>query len=68
MIIYLASPYSHEDSDVVEERVRKSAQAAAKLIQYGHIVFCPVTHSHLIAKHGALGPFDHDLWMEQDKV
>ena len=65
--IYLASPYSHDDASVREERFECACIAAAGLMQRGHIVFSPVAHSHAVAKflpHKLW--LDHDFWMKQD--
>ena len=40
-MIYLASPYSHPDPAVREERFREACRAAAKLISLGRIVSRP---------------------------
>lgn len=67
-LIYLASPYSHEDSEVRELRFRAVCYAASILIQRGYQVFSPIAHSHPIAR--CLGPdceLDLNLWLELDK-
>ena len=48
-MIYLASPYSHEDASVREDRYRQVCLAAAMLKQQGSVVFSPIAHSHGIA-------------------
>lgn len=63
--IYLASPYSHVDCAVVEERVEKVLLAAAKLMQRGSIIFSPIAHSHFICKAGNL-PATWEFWEKQD--
>ena len=51
-MIYLASPYSHPDAVVREQRFRDVCLAAARLIRAGQIVFSPIAHSHPIASGG----------------
>jgi hypothetical protein len=64
-LIYLASPYSHPDQVVREERFRRVCKAAARLIDKGEAVFCPIAHSHPIEVHGNLqGGWDY--WSKQD--
>lgn len=64
---YLASPYSHPDPAVREERYRSACEAAALLMQLGEIVFCPIAHSHPVAEHLPAGcAIDHDFWLRQD--
>lgn len=65
MITYLASPYSHPDPAVREERFRAACRAAAALIRRGHVVFSPIVHSHSIAQHG--WPVDWGAWERQDR-
>jgi hypothetical protein len=63
-VIYLASPYTHEDEDVMARRHRHVCHAAAQLIKQGAVVFSPVAHSHPIALYGnAPGNWAH--WEHQ---
>jgi nucleoside 2-deoxyribosyltransferase len=64
-MIYLASPYSHPDLVVRQQRFEAACRAAATLIQRGHVVFSPVAHSHSIAQHGL--PLDWGFWEVQDR-
>ena len=66
MKIYVACPYSHPDQVVREERVLAADKYAAKLMERGHIVFSPLSHSHPISKHCKVDPTDHDFWLQQD--
>lgn len=43
-IIYLASPYSHEDKHVRELRFIQVTDYAAKQVALGNIVFSPITY------------------------
>jgi nucleoside 2-deoxyribosyltransferase len=63
-VIYLASPYSHEDEDIKSRRHRKVCLAAAQLIKQGAVVFSPVAHSHPIALYGN-APGDWQTWKHQ---
>jgi nucleoside 2-deoxyribosyltransferase len=63
-MIYLASPYSHPDPDVREQRYRAACRAAAELIQAGHIVFSPVIHSHPLTEFGL--PTGWEFWQRLD--
>ena len=47
-IIYLASPYSHHDSDIVQQRVDIMTDITAKLIDRC-IPFSPIVYSHPLA-------------------
>jgi hypothetical protein len=44
-MIYLASPYSHPDRAVREERFRGACRATAALLRSGHAVFSPIAHA-----------------------
>ncbi len=66
-LIYLASPYSHPDSEIRELRFKAACYAAANLILQGYQVFSPIAHSHPIVT--LIGPdaeLDADLWMDFD--
>jgi hypothetical protein len=67
MFIYLASPYSHADLKVMEERYTRVCKYAAELMAQGHRVFSPIAHSHPIAEFmpDALRT-DFEFWMKQD--
>ena len=45
-MIYLASPYSHPDPAVREQRFRAACRATADLLRAGEVVFSPIVHSH----------------------
>lgn len=66
--IYLASPYSHSDSGVVERRFLAACRATAHLLNSGLVVFSPIVHCHPLAKaHGLPGDFKfwrtYNWWM-----
>lgn len=65
MKIYLAAPYSAPTVEEREERFITANKAAAWLMQRGHIVFSPISHSHPIAHHIG-NHLSHDFWLEQD--
>ena len=66
-MIYLASPYTHDNPAIVEKRVEQACQAAAKLMAAGETVFAPIPHSHTIAAYlPKTTQFDHEFWMQQD--
>jgi nucleoside 2-deoxyribosyltransferase len=59
-MIYLASPYSHPDPDIREQRFRAACQATVRLIAAGHVVFSPIVHGHPLAHYGL--PTDWSFW------
>lgn len=65
-LIYLASPYSHPDPKVVEQRYLAAVEKAAELIKAGFMVFSPIAHTHPIAvRHKLPGEFDY--WEAYDR-
>lgn len=50
-LVYLASPHSHEDPAVREQRFLDVCKAAARLFDRGFWVYCPIAHTHVIAQH-----------------
>ena len=67
-MIYIASPYSHPDVVIREQRFRAVCRAAAKLMSEGAIVFSPIAHSHPIATIGNCRPLDLEFWLRQDRA
>lgn len=64
-LIYLASPYSHDDPEVRQQRFEQVCKTANDLMQQGYQVFCPIAHSHPIEQAG--GKIEsHEFWMKQD--
>lgn len=53
-LIYLASPYTHDDPVVVHDRFVMACKKAAKLFAAGEYVFCPIAHAHPIKMVGEL--------------
>lgn len=48
--LYMASPYSHEDSSVMDERFDAACEAYVALLSEGHIVFAPIPFCHSVAR------------------
>jgi hypothetical protein len=48
-MIYLASPYSHPNPAVVQQRFEKTRKVTADLMLRGVPVFSPIVHCHEIA-------------------
>ena len=64
-MIYLASPYSHPDQAVREQRFRDVCKVAADMMQHGEQVFSPIACSHPIAEFGL--PKDWEFWEVFDR-
>jgi len=66
-LIYLASPYSHADPQVLQTRCEAAQKATARLMREGHTVFSPIAHSHGVADFLPDNlRLDGNFWMEQD--
>ena len=65
MLVYLASPYSHPDPIVRDERYRAVCQAVAAMLFAGQSVFSPIVYSHSLVAYGA--PTDWLFWERYDR-
>lgn len=69
-LIYLASPYSHADQAVIEDRVYTTQKVTARLIEQGHLIFSPIVHTHPIANMVSFAPVNTSEamspWMQYD--
>jgi hypothetical protein len=59
-MIYLASPYSHPDPVVREQRFQAACRATAALLRAGEAVFSPIVHGHPLADYGL--PTGWEFW------
>src|SRR5260370_35643395 len=66
MMIYLASPYSHPDAAIRKQRYHAACRATAEMMREGHIVFCPIAHSHPLVEHGL--PTGWAYWERCDRA
>jgi nucleoside 2-deoxyribosyltransferase len=64
-MIYLASPYTHVDPAIRQQRFEAACRAAAALICRGQTVFSPIAHSHAICAFGV--PLDWRFWERLDR-
>lgn len=60
-MIYLASPYSHNNPAVMQARFRWAEKYTALLLQQGQVIFSPIVHCHEIARTYEL-PTDFSFW------
>lgn len=66
MLKYLASPYTHVDPAIRDQRAREVCRVAARLIEQGHHVIAPIGFYHQIHLCGDL-PAKWDFWHELDQ-
>ena len=67
MKIYLATPYNHSDYNIRVNRFNNINKIAASIMNDGHIVYSPISHSHPIAEYGNL-PKDWSFWEKYDRT
>lgn len=60
-LIYIGSPYSHPDPEVVEENYKKVSRLAARLCSEGHVAFSPITYGHTLLGFQDM-PGDWEFW------
>ena len=65
-MIYLASPYSHPEPCIREARYEAACRATAAFVRAGHPVYCPIVHSHPLARFGL--PTDWAFWEVFDRA
>ena len=63
--IYLASPYSHPDPKVKEERYLKVLEETANFLRVGITVYSPIVHCHRL-HFGYDLPGDWEFWGKHD--
>ena len=66
-LVYLAGPYSHQDKDIVQQRVNNYAAAVAYFMNTAEniYVFSPVLQCFHVANRHKL-PHDFSFWAERD--
>lgn len=65
--IYIASPYTHTDPDIMEARYRVVAGYTTSMFQREELCFSPIVHCHPLALIGNL-PRDIDYWHLYSRV
>src|SRR5258708_5779201 len=64
---YLATPYSRYPHGI-QVAFENACQIAARLLTRGVKVYSPIAHTHPIAIHGGLNPYDHSIWLPFDQA
>lgn len=64
--IYLACPYTHDDTDVMEQRFEDANKAAAYFLKLGFNVLSPISHSHPISQYMGNSQ-DSKFWCDVDE-
>jgi hypothetical protein len=64
-LYYLASPYSKYPAGL-NAAFEEVSRIAGDLLKKGVFAYSPIAHSHPIARHGRIDPYDHSIWMPLD--
>lgn len=64
---YLASPYTHSDPLVREERYLRTMKVLADRLKRGEWTYSPIVHCHELAKTFRM-PVEHDFWLDYDRT
>ena len=64
-MIYLASPYSHPDPAVRDQRYLAACRATVHLLLAGETVFSPIIHGHALVAFGL--PMEWEFWARHDE-
>lgn len=59
--IYIASPFSHPDKGVEEQRYNDAVEALHLCLRHGLVAFSPIVHSYVVARRGDLSG-DFPTW------
>ncbi len=65
ILYYLASPYSKYPYGI-DKAFEDISSIAGTLLKKGILVYSPIAHSHPVAVHGKIDPYDHSIWMPLD--
>ena len=60
-MIYIASPYTHDNPAIVQERYEQVMEYTAELIKQGDVGVSPIVHCHVLANKFNL-PTDFFFW------
>lgn len=66
-LVYLATPYSKYEPGIEQAFVDASA-LSARMMSAGVKVYSPIAHTHPLAIHGNLDPYDHTIWLPFDQA
>lgn len=64
-LIYVGTPYSKYPSGI-EAAFVDACKLTARLLREGLKVYSPIAHTHPIAIHGEIDPYDHGVWLPFD--
>lgn len=66
-LVYLASPYTHPDAKVRQERFKAVCVAQGQLLLKGYFVYSPIVATEAVLLYNDL-PFRFGFWRELDEL
>ncbi len=60
-LIFVSSPYTHKDKEVVNKRYEDVSKYAGKLVSEGKTTFSPITYGHVLCGFQEM-PTDFEFW------
>lgn len=66
-LIYVATPYSKYPGGI-DLAFIDACKLTARLLQRGLKVYSPIAHTHPLAIHGGIDPYDHSIWLPFDET
>src|ERR1035437_4803224 len=66
-LVYLATPYSKYPAGI-DAAFIAACKVAAYFIRNGIKTYSPIAHTHPIAIHGRIDPWDHSIWLPFDRT
>jgi len=65
-MIYISSPYTHNDPLIMEQRYNEAAAYAASLLRGGTHCISPIVHCHPLVKYGL--PVEYSFWKKYNRA
>ena len=65
--LYIASPYTHKNQVIVEERYTEAKLFTIGCLRGGLTVYSPIVFCHELAKNGSM-PIDFDFWQQHNRA
>lgn len=65
-LVYLASPYSHKDPNIMNERFEIVQEVAVNMLSQNIYAFSPIAYNHPMLKFNL--PGNWEFWEEYDKA
>lgn len=61
-LVYVATPYSKFERGI-DAAFLEACRLTAELVKLGIAAYSPIAHSHPVAIHGGIDPYDYKVWL-----